>query len=173
MVMVFHKLKYMVFTIRKVIYLFTNGKAAKDRVIEAHLRFFKTYQVGIKNCEKQLDYIMPSLVARYEVYTDSGESHFIVNNTEKVALDRIESFRALGLREEIERYKIITSSIEAALEELKPEERDFITFRYFDCLPIHLVKSKLGYSEEKTVYRIRRRVLDKLLVSCSNLLTFK
>jgi hypothetical protein len=153
--------------------MFTNGKAAKDRIIETHLRFFKTYQVGIKNCEKQLEYIMPSLVARYEVHTDSGESHFIVNNTEKVALDRIESFRALELREEIERYKIITSSIEAALEELKPEELDFVTFRYFDCLPIHIVKAKLGYSEDKTVYRIRRRVLDQLQISLHNLLTFK
>lgn len=153
--------------------MFTHGKAAKDRTIEAHLRFFKTYQVGIKNCEKQLDYIMPSLVARYEVYTDSGESHFIVNNTENVALDRIESKRALDLKEEIEKYKLITSCIEEALKELQPEELQFITFRYFEGLPIHELKTKLGYSEAKTLYRIRRRILDKLLISLHNLLILK
>lgn len=147
------------------------GKAAKDRQIENHLRYYNTYKIGIKNCEKQLDYIMPSLVARYEI-TDTGESFFIVNNTENVALDRIESKRALDLKEEIEKYKIITSSIEEAIKEMKPEELGFITFRYFECLPIHQVKNKLGYSEEKTVYRIRKRVLDKLHISLHNLLTF-
>lgn len=148
-------------------------KAAKDRVIESHLRFYRTYLIGIKNCEKQLDYIMPSLVARYEVNTDSGESCFIVNNTEKVALDRIESKRALDLKEEIERYKLIIFSIDEAIKDMQPEELDFITFRYFECLPIHIVKNKMGYSEAKTVYRIRKRVLDKLHISLHNLLTFK
>jgi hypothetical protein len=31
----------------------------------------------------------------------------------------------------------------------------------------------LGYSEEKSVYRLRRHVLDKLMISLHNLLTFK
>ena len=64
-------------------------KAMKERSIENHLRFYKTYLVGIKNCEQQLEYIMPSLVSRYEVSIDTGESFWIVNNKEKVALDRI------------------------------------------------------------------------------------
>ncbi len=149
------------------------NKGMKERAIENHLRFFKTYQTGIKNCEQQLEYIMPSLVTRYEICTDSGEAHFIVNNTEKVALDRIESKRALDLREEIERFKIITSSIENALEDLKPVEADFVLWRYFECLPIQEVKLKLGFSEERSVYRIRRHVLDKLLISLNNLLSLK
>lgn len=150
-----------------------NTKAAKERTIENHLRFYKSYQIGIKNCEKQLDYIMPTLVSRYEVSSDTGESFWIVNNTEKVALDRIESKRALDLREEIEQFKLITESIEAALEDLKPEEMNFVQHRYFSGLPIQEVKIKMGYSEEKSVYRIRRKVLDKLLISLHNLLTFK
>jgi DNA-directed RNA polymerase specialized sigma subunit len=146
-------------------------KAIKERCIENHLRFFKTYLVGIKNCEQQLEYIMPSLVARYEI-TDSGESLFIINNTENVALDRIEGKRALDLREEIEKNKLITSSIENAINDLKQQEKDFVEWRYFECLPMHEVKLKLGYSEEKSVYRIRRHVLDKLLISLKNLLSF-
>jgi hypothetical protein len=149
------------------------SKPTKERMIENHLRLYKTYLCGIKNCEQQLEYIMPSLISRYEINTDCGESFWIVNNTEKVALDRIESKRALDLREQIESYKIITSSIENAIEDLLLHERGFVHFRYFEYLPIHEVKTKMGYSEEKSIYRIRRHVLDKLLISLNNLLTFK
>jgi DNA-directed RNA polymerase specialized sigma subunit len=147
-------------------------KAMKERTIENHLRFYKTYQVGIKNCEQQLEYIMPSLVSRYGV-DDNGTFFFIVNDTAKVAMDRIEGKRALDLKEEIERHKIITTSIENALYDLKIQEQDFVNWRYFECLTIHEVKIKLGYSEEKSVYRVRRHVLDKLMISLNNLLTFK
>lgn len=147
-------------------------KIMKERTIENHLRYYKTYQVGIKNCETQLNYIMPSLVTKYGV-DNNGAFFFIVNDTERVAVDRIEGKRALDLREEIERFKIITLSVENALIELQPIEQDFVQYRYFECLPIQEVKVKLGYSEEKSVYRIRRHVLDKLMISLNNLLSFK
>lgn len=143
----------------------------KEKFIENHLRFYKFYQVGIKNCEQQLDYIMPSLVARYEITADN-ETVFVVNNTEKVALDRIESKRAVDLREEIERFKIITQSIENALEELTETEKRFVILRYFECKPMSIVANALGYAEEKTCYRIRRQLLEKLMISCNNLTTF-
>lgn len=148
-------------------------KAIKERTIENFLRFYKQYETGIINCEQQLEYIMPSLVSRYEVSTDSGESFFIVNNTEKVALDRIESKRALDLREEIERFKLIIFSIDNAMKNLSEVERQFIILRYFECKPIAAVTSALGYAEEKSIYRIRRHVLDKLLISLNNLLSLK
>jgi DNA-directed RNA polymerase specialized sigma subunit len=144
-------------------------KITKERILENHLRLFKTYQVGIKNCEQQLEYIMPSLITSYGI--DSGGTSFfsISNPTEKFALDRIEGKRALDLREEIERYKLITFCIQNALDDLKEKECDFVEYRYFECLPIQEVKFKLGYSEDKSVFRIRRHVLDKLLISLSNL----
>ncbi|MBT2728377.1 sigma-70 family RNA polymerase sigma factor [Bacillus sp. ISL-75] len=148
-----------------------SGKTA-ERILENHLRLYKTYQVGIKNCEQQLEYIMPSLVANYGV-ADNGSFWFIANNTENVALDRIESKRAIDLREQIECYKITTSSIENAVEELKMIERAFVQLRYFEGLTIQEVKGKLGYSEERSIYRIRRNVLDKLMISLNNLLSFK
>lgn len=149
-----------------------SNKATKERTIETHLRHYNTYRVGIQNCEKQLDYIMPSLVTGYN--TDGNNSFFYVsNNTERVALDRVESKRAIDLREEIEQYKIITESINRAFHELKEQERLFVELRYFDCLPMFEVKTKMGYSEEKSVYRIRRHVLDKLLISLNNLLSLK
>lgn len=152
--------------------LFNQTKTMKERSIENYLRFYKTYQIGIKNCEQQLEYIMPSLVTRYGA-DQVGSFFYIVNDTEKVALDRIESKRALNLHEEIEWYKLIITSIENALEDLKQQEKDFVQLRYFDCLPIQEVKMKLGYSEEKSVYRIRRHVLDKLMISLKNLLSLK
>jgi DNA-directed RNA polymerase specialized sigma subunit len=149
-----------------------NTKATKERVIEAHLRHYNTYRVGIKNCQKQLDYIMPSLVSGFR--TEGSQSIFYVqNNTENVALDRIESKLAIDLREEIEQFQIIVDSIENAFEELKMQEKAFVQLRYFECLPMYEVKVQMGYSEEKSVYRIRRHVLDKLLISLNNLLSVK
>lgn len=125
---------------------------------------------GIKNCEQQLEYIMPSLISRYEINTDCGESFWVVNNTEKVAIDRIESKRALDLREEIERYKIFTQSIENAVECLDMVERAFVHLRYFESKSISEVAYALGYAEEKSIYRIRRNCLDKLSISLKGLL---
>jgi hypothetical protein len=149
-----------------------NNKASKERIIEGHLRHYNTYRVGIVNCQKQLDYIMPTLVPGY--FADGNTSYFFVkNDTENVALDRIESKRAIDLKEEIEQFKIIVDSIDNAFEELKMQERVFVQLRYFECLPIYEVKIQMGYSEEKSVYRIRRHVLDKLLISLNNLLSLK
>jgi DNA-directed RNA polymerase specialized sigma subunit len=150
-----------------------NAKSMKERQIENHLRFYRTYLVGIKNCEQQLEYIQPNITTKFGADQHGGFFYVVTDTTCNVALDRIEGKRALDLREEIEKYKIITQSIEMAVKELKDQEKDFVNLRYFDCLPMHDVKTKLGYSEEKSVYRLRRHVLDKLLISLHNLLTFK
>jgi DNA-directed RNA polymerase specialized sigma subunit len=148
-------------------------KTMKERILENHLRFYKTYLVGIKNCEQQLEYIMPNITTKFGADNHGSFFYVVSDSTANLALDRIEGKRAIDLREEIERYKIITASIDNAMSELKEQERDFIKYRYFECLPMLDVKMKLGYSEEKSVYRIRRHVLDRLLISLNNLLSFK
>lgn len=150
-----------------------NIKNTKERTIENHLRFYKTYLVGIKNCEQQLDYIMPNVTTKYGADNYGSFFYVVSDSTANIALDRIEGKRAIDLREEIERYKIITGSIENALSELTEQENDFVNYRYFECLPMQEVKDALGFKEEKSAYRIRRHVLDKLLVSLNNLLSFK
>ena len=150
-----------------------NTKIQQERIIENHLRYYKTYLVGIRNCEEQLEYIMPNITTKFGADNHGSFFYVVSDSTANIAIDRIEGKRALDLREEIEKYKIITTSIERALKEMKQQERDFIEYRYFDCLPITEVKIKLGYSEEKSVYRIRRHVLDKLHISLNNLLSFK
>jgi DNA-directed RNA polymerase specialized sigma subunit len=154
-------------------HLLKQSKAAKERMIENHLRLYNTYKIGIVNSEKQLEYIMPNLVTQYGVER-TGAAFFVIGNdkTANGALDRIEGKRALDLKEEIEKFKMITTSIENALQDLKQQEQDFVQWRYFECLPMQEVKTKLGYSEEKSVYRIRRHTLEKLLISLHNLLVF-
>lgn len=142
------------------------NKTEKERTIENHLRHYKTYKIGILNCKKQLDYIMPNVTANYDCF---GSSFWIGNNTERVAIDRIESKRALDLLEEIGRFEIIIKSIENAFSELNSLEQKFVDLRYFDRMAIGDVKDVLGYLDERSLFRIRRHVLDRFLISLNNL----
>jgi hypothetical protein len=148
------------------------NRQAKERIIENYLSKYNTYKIGMKNCQKQLDYMMPSLTARYES-DGSSASFFIANNTERVALDRLTSKRALDLIEEIEYSKLIIECIENALEDLDEQEKQFVEFRYFKGFKVYEIKPLMMISEEKTFYRIRRLTLDKLLISLNNLICLK
>jgi hypothetical protein len=149
-----------------------NHPNERERIIENFLNKYNTYKIGIKNCTKQLDYMLPSLTTRYE--SDGVTSgFFIANNTEQVALDRITSKKALDLFEEIERYKLIISLIDNALSELDEKQKAFVQHRYFSGLKMYEVKAKMSVSEEKTLYRIRRQVLDKFEISLSSLTNLK
>jgi DNA-directed RNA polymerase specialized sigma subunit len=145
----------------------------KERLIETHLRFYPTYLVGIKNYEQQLEHIMPTLTTAYGSENTGSDVRAISDKTSTFAIQRVEGRRAVGLRQEIERYRIITQSIENAMEQLHSQERHFVKLRYFDHLPMYEVRSKLGFSDEKSAYRLRRIVLDKLCISLNNLLTLK
>lgn len=143
------------------------SKHTKEKKIEAHLRHYKTYKVGIINCEAQLNYIMPNITATYDF---KGNGTFIANSTEQIALDRIESLRALELHETIKKFSHIVESIDRAISELTEIEKRFVVLRYFDLMQMGEVTRALDYAEEKSTYRIRRHVLDKLLISLKNLL---
>jgi DNA-directed RNA polymerase specialized sigma subunit len=148
------------------------SRVTKERIIENFLNKYITYQIGIKNCQNQLDYMMPSLTCRYE---SDGKStnYFIANNTEQVALDRITSKRALDLLEEIEQFKLILESIDNATAELDEKQKKFLELRYFKGLKMYEIKPIMHVSEEKTLYRIRRQILDKFLISLNNLICLK
>lgn len=144
----------------------------RERTIENFLNKYNTYKIGMKNCQQQLDYMMPSLTARYDSDGTSA-SYYISNNTEKVAIDRITSKRALDLLEEIEQFKLIVTSIDNALDELDEKQKSFIQLRYFKGLKMYEVKALMNVSEEKTLYRIRRQVLDKFKISLNSLINLK
>jgi DNA-directed RNA polymerase specialized sigma subunit len=148
------------------------NRESKERVIENFLSRYNTYKIGIKNCQKQLDYMMPSLTARYDS-DGMAASYYISNNTEKVALDRITSKRALDLLEEIEQYRLILESIDNALTELDESQRQFVELRYFKGLKVYEAKSQMHIAEDKSFYRLRKQILDKFLISLNNLISLK
>ena len=143
-------------------------KVQRIRQIENHLRNYNTYKVGIKNLQRQLDYIMPNITANYELVNSSGV-FTIKSDTEKYAIDRIESRRALNIHEDIQRYQIIIDSIDEAMKELSDLERKFIENRYFLRKTIGQTAIELGYSE-KYIFNLRNQLFDKLLISLSSLI---
>lgn len=150
----------------------TTNRDVRERTIENYLNKYNTYKIGIKNSQQQLDYMLPTLTTRYESDGVTA-SYYIANNTERVALDRITSKRALDLLEEIEQYRLIISSIDNALTELDDKQKKFVQHRYFNQLKMYEVKAKMNVSEEKTLYRMRRQVLDKFAISLSSLMNLK
>ena len=138
------------------------------RKIEYHLRNLASYRTGIKSLEKQLDYIMPNTTTRYE-RREGGFSFTVRSSTEDVALDRIEGKRALDIREQIARYQIIVDTIDAALKDLKPQQRQFIELRYFQDLTFVEIATKMGYSAESSVFTIRNHTFNRLLITCAGI----
>lgn len=142
------------------------------KIIEGHLRNYRNYLAGIKNMTKQMDYIMPGITASYELREESIGAFVFSSSTEKYAIDRIESKRALQLHEDIMIYKLISNSIEIALEELEDEEREFVKLRYFNNHSILVIADKMGYSERQ-VFLIRNSVREILGISLKNLIHLK
>ena len=139
--------------------------------IERYLRNYKNYKTGLITLKKQLDFIMPSMTASYEIVEGSTGTFNIKNETEQFAIERIEGKRALVIHEDIQRYKIIIESIDEALKELDDIEKTFVQLRYFERRTIQQTSIELGYSE-KYVFNLRNQVLDKLLISLKGLIQF-
>ena len=139
--------------------------------IERYLRNYKNYKTGLITLKKQLDFIMPSMTASYEILEGSTGTFNIKNETEQFAIERIEGKRALVIHEDIQRYKIIIESIDEALKELDDIEKTFVQLRYFERRTIQQTSIEIGYSE-KYVFNLRNQVLDKLLISLKGLIQF-
>lgn len=142
------------------------------KVIESHLRNYRNYQAGIKNMNKQMDYIMPGITASYELREESMGAFVFSSSTEKYAIDRIESKRALQLHEDIMIYQLIINSIDIAMAELDDDEKEFVELRYFKNHSILMVAEKMGYSERQ-VFLIRNSVREILGISLKNLVNLR
>lgn len=150
------------------------GKLTRKQEIaklEKHLRNYTQYKVGLMTLQKQLDYIMPDITATYEVIEGSTGTFNIESSTENVAIDRIESRRALILHEDIERYTLLIDSIDEAVSQLDDIEKKFVEVRYINRKTVVQTSFELGYSE-KHIFNIRNQVLEKLLISLRGLIQF-
>lgn len=146
-----------------------SNRKAKIKQIEGLLRHYKSYKVGIKNIEQQLDWIMPGVTASYSDAEGSSGTFNISSKVENAVLDRMESKQALDLHEEKELYQHIVSSIDLAYDSLDHTEQQFLNERYMKKKSIPGVAAVLGY-HEKYLHQIRNNLMDKLLISLSNIL---
>lgn len=138
------------------------------KCIEKNLRLYRTYEATIANCKRQLDYMLPSAVISYDF--NSGGGGFMVSTTERSALDRLESKKAIDLHEAIERYTLIIQSIDSAIKCLDDTERQFIEYRYFKNLSLEECAEAIKYSL-RTVFVIKKEALEKLTISLVNILS--
>lgn len=146
-------------------------KIKRIKHIENHLRKYNTYKAGVEALKLQLDYIMPELTVNYSSGGGGNGTFNIQSETEKYAIDRIESSRALEIHENMERYNVIIKSIDEAMKDLDSIEKEFIKKRYFEGMTIPKTAIELGYSE-KYVFNIRNQIFEKLLISLKGLLFF-
>jgi len=130
------------------------------RLIEAHLRGYKTYLIGMKNVQESLEEILPS--------TNSNTTCQGASVLDNVVLERLNSSRAIYLREVLNTYKTIVHSIEDAVNALNDDEKDLIKYRYFEGLSVEKTAQHLGCSTQNC-FKIRVQALDKLLISLNNL----
>lgn len=143
-------------------------KRDKFKKIEHYLRNYKHYKTGIRNLQKQLDYLLPGITADYEIKEGSIGSFTFKSKTEFAAIDRIEGKRALQIHEDIMLYKIIIEAIEDGLRELDDYEREFVEYRYFEGWSFNKAASEMGYTE-RNLFHMRSSILDKLLISMKNI----
>lgn len=142
----------------------------KDKIIENHLRNLPHYRCNVISSKKELEHLqIPSLVSGIEEYRSLD---FIPNNTMDCAINHLEGKRSQMLNRMINEYELLINSIELALEHLNDQERLFVHLRYFEGLTASVVTRKLGYAEEKSMYLLRKRVLDKLKISLLNLIAY-
>jgi RinA family phage transcriptional activator len=146
-----------------------NSRKAQIRELENHLRHYKAYKVGIENIKQQLEWIMPSMTAQYSANEGSSGTFNISSKVEQAVLDRLESKQALDLHEEMARFQLIVDCIDRALKELEDSEHVFVVQRYFQKKSIPAVAEVLGY-HEKYLQKIRNNLMEKLLISLSNIL---
>lgn len=147
------------------------NRRKESKAIEAHLYNYTQYKTGIVTLQKQLNYIMPNVTTSFSLSNGNCGTFNVESKTEKVAIDRIESRRALILHEDIQMYSMLIASIDESIKQLEQQERDFLRLRYIERFSIAKVADELGYSE-KHIFTIRNKMLDKLLISLKGLSQF-
>lgn len=142
----------------------TKEKELKKRSlkkIEQHIKNYNQYKIGIRNMQLQLDNIMPNITVKYELREGNAGAFLIKSDTERVAIDRIESKRAIDLYEQLEKYRLIIDCIDISIDGLEENEKEFVKQRYFLKNSSIKVAEILGYGES-TIFLIRTKILEKL-----------
>jgi DNA-directed RNA polymerase specialized sigma subunit len=132
----------------------------KERIIEHHLKSVNAYRSIVKKHRIELDHLFPSLVDYGHEYRSID---YISNRTDAAAILRIEM--AEKIQREIKKYEIIIKGIENSYSILSENERLFCELRYEQGLTMDSIKDVIGYSETRSIYRIKEKAFDKLLIA--------
>jgi DNA-directed RNA polymerase specialized sigma subunit len=144
-------------------------KSKAIKIIEHHLRNYKTYKIGIKNLQKSLDDILPQITTNYTLREGTSGSFDISSKVETSVLDRVEGSRAIYLREQMLVLQGLVESIDEATGALGDRENTFIRLRYFEGMTVEQVAPKIHTSKEN-VFLIRKQVLASLIISLRNII---
>lgn len=134
--------------------------------IEKHLKNYKNYKIGIQNMKKQIDQLFPKITASYELSEGSTGTFSSHSNTELYAIKRTE--KKAEMEEYIRTYGVVVDSIDSAIKQLDPLEKEFVEHRYLNNANMKMVAVTLGYSL-RAVYTIREDVKEKFLITLHNL----
>ncbi|SDM80833.1 hypothetical protein [Sediminibacillus halophilus] len=120
------------------------------KIIEKHLKNYHNYKVAAINIKKQLERLLPS-----QRSTEGTKIGISTKGLEK-------------LEDELTELEILMESIERAIAELSPIEKEFIQYRYFNNWSIDKSAMEIGYND-KALFTIRNQVMDKLIISLGGL----
>ncbi|KAB2328952.1 sigma-70 family RNA polymerase sigma factor [Cytobacillus depressus] len=134
--------------------------------IERHLKNYRNYKIGIQNMNKQLDHMFPKITSSYEMAEGSTGTFSCHSNTEEYAIKRLE--KKVEMEEFIHTYEVVIDSIDSAIKQLDPLEKEFVEKRYIENGNMKMVAISLGYSLRAT-YKIKEDVKNKFLITLNNL----
>lgn len=141
-------------------------KSDEFKKIEKHLKNYKSYRIGMTNMKKQLEHLFPMITASYEMREGTSGTFSNNSTTEDFAIKRAE--KKAEMEWYIQTYELVTSSIDSAIKQLDPLEKEFVEKRYLENVNIKTVAVNLGYSLRST-YNIKEEVKEKFLITLQNL----
>ncbi|QTM98438.1 transcriptional regulator [Sediminibacillus dalangtanensis] len=121
------------------------------KIIEKHLKNYNNYKVAAINIKEQIERLLPTQ-----------------RSTESTKMDYpTDSFKKL--ENELAEVEVLMESIERAVAELSPVEKEFIKYRYFNNWSINKSAMEIGYND-KALFTIRNQAMDKLIISMGGLM---
>lgn len=143
-----------------------SNKNENFKKIEKHLRNYNNYVTSIKNLEKTLDIMYPKITSVLEPREGSTTTFSNKSSTEEYAIKRAEKREETELG--ISQYKLLVESINLAIKQLDPLEREFVEKHFINKENMKKVAHSLGYSLRQ-VYTIKEDIKNEFMITLYNL----
>lgn len=134
--------------------------------IEKHLKNYKKYKISIQNMKRQLDHMFPKITTAFDNKEGTTGTFTFKSDTEDYAIKRAE--KKAETEWLINHYTIIIESIDSAMKQLDPIEKEFVEMKYFN--DVHM--KKIAYTLKtsyRTIYDIKSKVKKEFIITLKNL----